>query len=83
MLIKLGNQTTPVSNATSAAAPVIASYSRVLDNNQSWTFPINLSINETGTNLKIIFELWSYNVTSSTFDYTGLWNQLYVNVTSA
>jgi uncharacterized membrane protein len=83
LLIKLGNQTTQISNTTSAAAPVIAIYSQILDNNQNWTFPIDLSINRTGTNLKLIFELWSYNMTSSIYDYTGLWNQLYVNVTSS
>jgi len=82
VMIKLGNQTTQISNTTAALAPVIASYSQVLDNNQNWTFPIDLSINQTGANLKLIFELWSYNVTTSTFDYIGLWNQLYVNVTS-
>ncbi|MDG6906026.1 MAG: DUF1616 domain-containing protein [Nitrososphaerota archaeon] len=81
MLIKLGNQTTQISNQTSSTAPLIGSYSQVIDNNQSVTFPINLSINETGTNLKLIFELWSYNVTTSSLEYTGLWNQLYVNVT--
>lgn len=83
VLIKLGNQSTQISNSTSATAPVVAEYAHVLDNNQSWIFPINMSVNQTGTNLKLIFELWSYNTTTSSFDYTGLWNQLYVNVTSA
>ena len=82
LLIKLGNQSTIVTNSTSSTAPLLASYYHILDDNQSVTFPINLSLNKTGTNLKIIFELWSYNTTSSSFQYTGLWNQLYVNVTS-
>ena len=81
VLVKLGNQTTQVSNKTSSIAPTMAIYSQVLNNNQNWTFPMNLSINRTGTNLKIIFELWSYNSTTSSFAYLGLWNQLYVNVT--
>jgi uncharacterized membrane protein len=79
--VKLGNQSTKVSNTTSASAPTIASYSQVLNDNQSWTFPINLSLNQSGTNIRLIFELWSYNVTTSSFGYTGLWNQLFVNVT--
>ncbi len=82
MLIKLGNQSTQISNSTSASVPVLAQYYRVLGDNQSWTFPINLSINKSGTNLRLIFELWMYNETSSSFQYTGLWNQLWVNVTS-
>ena len=81
LLIKLGNQSTVVTNSTSSSAPLIASYYRVLDDNQSVTFPINLSLDKNGTNLKIIFELWSFNSTISSFQYTGLWNQLYVNVT--
>lgn len=81
LLIKLGNQSTLVTNSTSSTAPLLASYYHVLDDNQNFTFPINLSLNRTGTNIKIIFELWSFNTTSSSFQYTGLWNQLYVNVT--
>lgn len=81
VMVKLGTATTDVGNSTSAAAPLISSYSHVLDNNQSWTFPIEMSINTTGTNMKLIFELWMYNTTSANFEYTGLWNQLYINVT--
>jgi uncharacterized membrane protein len=81
LMIKLGNQSVRVTNSTSASAPLLLSYSRVLDDNQSWIFPINLSLNETGTNLKLIFELWTFNDTTSNFAYTGLWDQLYVNVT--
>jgi uncharacterized membrane protein len=81
LLIKLGNQSTQVTNSTSATAPVVLTNSQVLEDNQSWIFPINMSLNKTGTNLKLIFELWSYNETVSNFTYTGLWDQLYVNVT--
>jgi len=41
-----------------------------------------LSVNRSGTNTRIIFELWSYNVPNSGFEYTGLWNQILLNVTS-
>ena len=82
LMIKLGNQSVQVTNSTSASAPLLLSYARVLGDNQSWIFPINMSLNETGTNLKLIFELWAFNGTTSSFDYTGLWDQLYINVTS-
>lgn len=82
LLVKAGNQTTSVSNSTYARAPVIFAYSHVLDNNQSTTIPLNLTLGNQGTNVRLIFELWSYNVTSSSFGYTGLWNQLLLNVTS-
>jgi uncharacterized membrane protein len=80
-LVKVGNQTTQVSNSTSAQAPVVFTYSRVLDNNQTTTFPLTLTLSNPGTNVRLIFELWSYNVTSSSYGYTGLWNQLLLNVT--
>jgi hypothetical protein len=84
VVVKLGNQSTEISNSTYATAPVIAEYSHILDHNQSYIFPMSLSINKTGKNLRIIFELWSYNLSSSqsaSFDYTGLWDQIWINVT--
>ncbi len=81
-LVKVGNQTTQVSNSTSAHAPVVFTYSRVLENNQSTIFPLNLTLSSPGTNVRLIFELWSFNVTTSSYTYTGLWNQLLLNVTS-
>jgi uncharacterized membrane protein len=80
VVIKLGNESTLVSNSTYADAPVLESFYHVLGNNQSWVFPMELAINQSGTNLRLIFELWMYN--SSSFGYTGDWNQLWVNVTS-
>jgi uncharacterized membrane protein len=81
-LVKVGNQTTQVSKSTYALAPVIFTYSHVLDNNQSTIFPLNLTLTSPGTNVRLIFELWSYSVSTSSYTYTGLWNQLFLNVTS-
>jgi uncharacterized membrane protein len=82
LLVKVGNQTTQVSNSTYSQAPVVFTYSRVLENNQSTTFPLNLTLSNQGTNVKLIFELWSFDLTTSSYAYTGLWNQLLLNVTS-
>lgn len=82
VLIKLGNQSTVMSNSTYANAPIVSTYSLVLDDNQTSTFPITLSVGHAGTDLRLIFELWSFNTTTSQFGYTGLWNQLFINVTS-
>ena len=70
LLVKLGNQSTPVTNATYAAAPVLATYWRIVDANQNWLFPMNLTINQPGTNAKLIFELWSYDLSASSFAYS-------------
>jgi uncharacterized membrane protein len=83
LLIKLGNQSTQISNSSSADLLPLLTYSRIIDDNQSWVFPIGMSINQTGTNLKLIFELWAYNETLGAFQYTGLWDQLYLNVSSS
>ncbi len=80
--VKLGNQTTIVNNVTSARAPLVASFYRVLSNNQTYVLPLNLSFEHAGTNEKLIIELWMFNTTSGEFQYTGLWNQLFVNVTA-
>ncbi len=80
-VVKLGNQSTPVTNTTYAVAPVLATYWRIIDSNQNWLFPMNLTISRVGTNLKLIFELWSYDPSSSSFAYKGLWNQILLNST--
>jgi uncharacterized membrane protein len=83
LLVKLGNSTTQVSNSTASNAPVIASYSYVLNNGQNTTFPMNLSIDQAGINLRLIFELWTYDTSSSSFVFLQIQpDQLFVNVTS-
>lgn len=82
VLVKVGNQSTQVDNSTFASAPVLLTYSRVLGDNQSATFPLEITLDTPGTGVRLIFELWSFNVTASAFQYDGLWNQLSVNVTA-
>ncbi|MEM0322161.1 MAG: DUF1616 domain-containing protein [Thermoprotei archaeon] len=78
--VKLGNLSTTVNSTTPAQAPTIATYMHTLGNNQTWIFPLNLTLNTTGHD-KLIVELWMYNLTTNSFQYTGIWNQLYINVT--
>src|SRR6266704_6121024 len=61
LMVKLGNQSTVVNNATYASAPVLATFWRILGENQTWTLPMDLSVNQAGNNTRIIFELWSYD----------------------
>jgi uncharacterized membrane protein len=81
LLVKAGDQGTQVTNSTYAQAPVIFAYSKVLGDNQSTTFPMTLALSSQGTNVRLIFELWSFDVATSSFVYTGLWDQLLLNVT--
>jgi uncharacterized membrane protein len=80
-VVKLGGQNTTVTNSTAADVPVVMSSYHVLADNQTVTFPFGMSVNSTGVNEKLIFELWSFNSTSESFAYTGLWGQLFLNVT--
>jgi uncharacterized membrane protein len=82
LIVKLGNQATIVTNTTYANAPVLATYWHIVRESEAWLFPMNLSVNRAGNNTRIIFELWSYDVPTSGFKYTGLWNQIWLNVTS-
>jgi uncharacterized membrane protein len=81
LLVRLGNQSTPVTNVTYANAPVLAMYWRIVDASQNWLFPMNLTIRQAGTNTKLIFELWAYDPSTSSFSYKGLSNQILMNVT--
>ena len=82
LLVKLGNQSTVVSNATYANAPLLATYWRIVRENETWIFPMTLIVNQAGNYTRIIFELWSYNIPTSNFEYTGLWDQIWLNVTA-
>jgi uncharacterized membrane protein len=85
ILVKLGNQSTQISNTTYATAPVISQYYASLNNNQSTIVPMTLSITQTGTNERLIFELWTYHVSGSggSFVYSGVWDRISLNVTAS
>ncbi len=82
VMVKLGNQTTLINSSAPANAPIVTEYFHVLNNNQTYIFPMNLSISQAGTGKHLIFELWSYQLTSSgwKFVYTGIFDQLTLNV---
>lgn len=83
ILVKIGNQSTLISNSTSANVPVIASYYAVVDTNQSTILPLQLSITHPGIRERLIFELWAFEHSSSGFTptYTGVWDAIWLNVT--
>ena len=92
ILVKLGNIDTVVSNTTAAFAPIVFQYFALVQNNESSTFRIGyppyvwgnglLSYANIGEDQRLIFELWAYSPSSSTFYYTGTWNEIWVNVTA-
>jgi uncharacterized membrane protein len=83
VLVKEGNQATAISNSTAANLPPVLTNSLVLGDNSSSVFPVALSMSTAGLNQRLIFELWMFNPNTTTFDYTGLWNALWINVTAS
>lgn len=81
VLIKLGNSSN-VNENTSLNAPVLYTFGMVLTNNQTYLEPITISIPHAGNNLRLVLELWRFNATTDSFIYTGIYNQLWMNVTS-
>ena len=81
VLVKEGNQATVISNSTSANLPPVLTSSLVLQDNSSSIFPVSLSMSAAGLNQRLIFELWMFNSTTTNFTYTGLYNQIWLNVT--
>lgn len=61
------------------STPIIT-YQRILLNNESYTFPLTISINTTGR-YGIVAELWYYDPRNLTLVYTGNYVQLLLNVT--
>jgi uncharacterized membrane protein len=81
VLVKEGNQATVISNSTSANLLPVLTSSLVLQDNSSSIFPVSLSMSAAGLNQRLIFELWMFNSTTTNFTYTGLYNQIWLNVT--
>jgi len=79
VMVKLGNNDTQVN--PSPLAPIVQ-YSQVIPNNQSWTFPIDLTLTNPGVNQRVIFELWIYNQTINQNQYNERWGQIWLNVTA-
>jgi uncharacterized membrane protein len=79
VMIKLGNNDTTVN-----PAPItpIQQFSQVISNNQTWTFPVDITLTKPGVNQRIIFELWIYNQTINQNQYHDRWGQIWLNVTS-
>lgn len=84
VLVKLGNQTSVLNETSPSGSPVIAEHYVVLANGETDVFPIDLSVNSTGSH-HLIFELWSYQPSSPSawkFAFTGVFNEIGLNVTA-
>jgi len=79
VMVKLGSNETSVDPAQ--IEPIVK-FEKVLLDNETWIFPIDIKLIETGLNQRIIFELWTYNELSRRIEYNQRWCQIWVNVTA-
>jgi len=79
VLVKLCNKTTLVD-----PAPVkpMMSFTHALLDNETWIFPINVTLTDVGLNWRLVFELWAYNPDTDKVEYLGLSCWLWINVTA-
>lgn len=77
---KLGDVNTEVSDNQPASLSTKKSYQKILNDGESWQFPIDISINERGNEYRLIFELWRYNENTGDIEYTGNWVQIWLDV---
>ncbi len=78
--VKIGNNETYVNPASTE---VVNHYSSIVASNETWIFPLKLTLLKPGDNQRIIFELWIYNESSSQFQYHKRWCQVWLNVTES
>jgi hypothetical protein len=80
VLVKVGDNSTQVNPDQE---PSVTNIDQILLPNSNLTVPVNVTMVQTGINQRIIFELWEFNTTTGSFQYSGLWDQVWLNVTSA
>lgn len=80
--VKIGDSSTPPPTGTvpSSLSPLKSLEFTVSPKNTSIS-PLELVLNDTGLNRRVIFELYAYDSASGSYRYTGIWNQIWVNVT--
>ncbi len=82
VIVKLGNRSLFINETTPMEAPIIRKYEKILADNQTWIYPVQLSIDEPGINQRLVFEMWIFDSHLKDFKYHGKWNQLWLNVTT-
>ena len=80
VFLKIGNMTTFVNETIPADVEPVWCYEVLLNHNSNTTIPITVSLNRTGTNVRLIFELWTINEHGE-LTYHNRWVHLWINVT--
>jgi uncharacterized membrane protein len=81
VLVKLGGDSPVVNETNPLSAEPIMEVRAVLSHNTSQMIPLDITLYEPATRLRLVFEMWVFNETAGGFSYHGRWNQLWLNVT--
>ncbi len=80
LYVKMGDSSFNVSDSVSFLGEVLYSFDRVLLDETNHTASMTLNLTEPGINRRLVFELHRYQ--ENGFQYSGIWTQLWINVTS-
>lgn len=84
VVYKVGTNETLPTNSTPSAEPTIMEWRGVLGHDQNTTFPVKVPVRypegREPERVALIFELWTYDVESGKWVYSGRWVHLYVEV---
>lgn len=84
VVYRIGDRMSIPSKENPSNAPVLSEWFVVLDNKANITIPINVRVMvdpPLPSNASLIFELWRYDTSTSSWVYTGLWVHHFVTVT--
>jgi hypothetical protein len=86
VVYKLGSAETLPTNTTPSPQKPLASWRGVLSHGENTTFLVEVPVRAPSpgaVNATLIFELWIYDTSTSSWSYTGRWVHLHVQLVSA
>lgn len=84
VIYRIGDRTNIPSRESPSTAPVYNEWLIVLNNKANATIPVDVMViadPPLPRNVSLIFELWRFDVSASTWIYTGLWVHHFITVT--
>jgi uncharacterized membrane protein len=69
VLVKFGDSSTAINETTFLSAEPITEVRAVLTHNSSQVIPVNITLYEPATRLRLVFEMWVFNETAGAFTY--------------
>ena len=76
VLVKVDNGT---GNVNPSPTDPIYRFEKILLNEETWEFPLTISINQTGQH-RIVFELWLFDELDNVFRYSRSWCSIWLDV---